>query len=348
MAPGRAAGSHDRHPLNEVPLALTMGDPAGIGPEIALKAWNALRTRDTARFAVIGDPEALARSAHALGFQKPRTIETLRDAVRRFADRLPVLPVERAGTDPGQATVSAIERAVAAALAGEAGGVVTNPVSKAALYAAGFGFPGHTEYIDHLSRSAEASGPRGPVMMLAAPELRTALVTIHLPLRDAIAAITIERIDHVARVVHHALKRDFNVADPRLAVAGLNPHAGEGGALGREETEIVAPAIEALNADGIAATGPHPPDTMFHAEARAKYDAAICLYHDQGLIPVKTLNFHGGVNATLGLPIVRTSPDHGVAYDIAGKGIARADSLIAAIRLAGEMAHHRARTDGRA
>ncbi|PWE17343.1 4-hydroxythreonine-4-phosphate dehydrogenase PdxA [Marinicauda salina] len=334
--------------MNDAPLALTMGDPAGIGPEIALKAWNALRARREACFAVTGDPDAMARAARALDLTAPQVIAHMREAAAAFPERLPVLPVQDASASPEAATIAAIERAVELALSGEAGGVVTNPVSKAALYAAGFTFPGHTEFIDHLTRSAGTSGPRGPVMMLAAPELKTALVTIHLPLREAIAAITTERIIHVARVVQQALTRDFGLAEPRLAVAGLNPHAGEGGALGREEIEIVAPAIEALVAEGVAATGPHPPDTMFHAEARAKYDAAICLYHDQGLIPVKTLNFHGGVNVTLGLPIVRTSPDHGVAYDIAGEGIARADSLIAAIRMAGEMAHNRARADDNA
>jgi len=220
--------------------------------------------------------------------------------------------------------------------------VVTAPIAKAPLYAAGFGFPGHTEFLAELTADVPFAGTRGPVMMLTAKDLRAALVTIHEPLSAVPALVTGERVRRVVRVVHEALRRDFGIAAPRLALAALNPHAGEGGAMGREEIEILAPAAADLRAGGIAVTDPLPADTMFHEEARRAYDAAICLYHDQALIPVKTLDFWGGVNVTLGLPVVRTSPDHGTGFDIAGKGVARADSLIAAIRLAGEMAAARA------
>lgn len=333
--------------MRRPPLAVTLGDPAGIGPEITLKAWAALKDRRHS-FVAYADPDQLGAVAESLNLPCPRVC-TPQDADAVFAEALPVNPVRlpvpaRPGhpeADNAPGVIASIERAVADTLAGRTGGVVTSPISKAVLYERGFQFPGHTEFVAHLTREAAWAGPRGPVMMLAAPELKTVLVTIHMALADAIAAITAETIVHTARVTLAALKRDFALAAPRLAIAGLNPHAGEGGALGREDIEIVAPAVETLRAEGHHVTGPLPPDTMFHAEARARYDAAVCLYHDQGLIPVKTLNFHGGVNATLGLPVVRTSPDHGTAFDIAGKGIARADSLIAAISLASTMAENR-------
>ncbi|NBW14590.1 MAG: 4-hydroxythreonine-4-phosphate dehydrogenase PdxA, partial [Caulobacteraceae bacterium] len=219
----------------------------------------------------------------------------------------------------------------------------TAPIAKAPLYAAGFRFPGHTEFIAELTADAPFAGTRGPVMMLTAKDLRACLVTIHVALDQVPQLVTGERVIRTARVVHEAMKRDFGIARPRLALAALNPHAGEGGALGLQEIEVLAPAVEALRAEGVTITDPRPADTMFHDEARATYDAAVCLYHDQALIPVKTLDFWGGVNATLGLPIVRTSPDHGTGFDIAGKGIARPDSLIAAIRLAAEMAAARSK-----
>lgn len=333
--------------MKRAPLAVTLGDPAGIGPEITLKAWAALKDRRHS-FIAYADPGQLSALAARMNLPAPHVCEP-EDAVHVFASALPVRSVcLRETANPGRpdgqnapAIIASIEQAVADSLAGRAGGVVTNPISKSVLYQHGFSFPGHTEFVAHLTRKAPWDGPRGPVMMLAAPELKTVLVTIHLGLRAALDALSTEAIVHTGRVTLGALKRDFGLASPRLAVAGLNPHAGEGGALGREDIEIVAPAVEALRAEGHHVTGPMPPDTMFHAEARAGYDAAVCLYHDQGLIPVKTLNFHGGVNATLGLPIVRTSPDHGTAFDIAGKGIARADSLIAAIRLASTMAENR-------
>jgi 4-hydroxythreonine-4-phosphate dehydrogenase len=261
-----------------------------------------------------------------------------------FGEALPVMPV--GGTpratpgqpDPADAAlvVRAIDVAVAEVNAGRAAAVVTNPINKDALYRAGFRHPGHTEYL------AELAGSDTPaVMMLASPQLRVVPVTIHLALRRAVAELSVVAIVHAGRVTHAALRRDFAISAPILAVAGLNPHAGEGGALGREDIDIVAPAIAALRAEGIDARGPHAADTMFHAEARRGYDAAICMYHDQALIPIKTLDFDGGVNVTLGLPFIRTSPDHGTAFGIAGQGVARPDSLIAALRLAADMATRR-------
>jgi 4-hydroxythreonine-4-phosphate dehydrogenase len=323
------------------PLAVTMGDPAGVGPEITRAAWSALRQSGPAFF-VIGDPALYGDEAAPIGSPQ--------EAASLFPGKLPVLPLSlaeaaQAGQPSGanaDAVITAIEQAVALAADGQAGGVVTNPIAKSVLYSAGFAHPGHTEFVATLTGDLPFDGPRGPVMMLAGDKLRVALVSIHQPLREAIAGLTIDAIAHTARITHDALKRDFGIAAPRLALAGLNPHAGEGGALGREEIDIVAPAADLLRADGIDITGPLPPDAMFHEEARAKYDAAICLYHDQGLIPFKALDFWGGVNVTLGLPIIRTSPDHGTGFDIAGQGQARADSLVAAIRLAAGMAARRA------
>jgi 4-hydroxythreonine-4-phosphate dehydrogenase len=279
-----------------------------------------------------------------------RPIDKLGDAADVFASALPVLPLRlaapaRAGQPDGAnapAVVGSIERAVALALAGDAGGVVTNPINKAALYAAGFRHPGHTEFL------AELTGvPGREVMMLASPMLRPTLrvvpVSVHVSLRQAVDSLSTAAIVAVGRTTAAALRRDFGVAAPRLAVAGLNPHAGEGGALGAEDAALVAPAIALLREGGIDATGPWPPDTMFTPAARARYDAALCMYHDQALIPLKTLDMEGGVNVTLGLPIVRTSPDHGTAYDIAGKGVASPASLIAALRLAAELAARRAK-----
>ena len=326
--------------MTRAPLALTLGDPDGVGPEISLKAWRDLRHDDTP-FALFADPDQIGSMASRLGLPAPICVESPAQAVAVFPDTLPVIALT-ASSNPADAAIRSIDAAVAATLAGAFSGVATNPVSKSVLYEAGFRFPGHTEYIAHLSADAPMPGARGPVMMLAGGGLRCALVTIHQPLRQAIEALTPEAVIRTATVAAQALARDFAIDEPRLAIAGLNPHAGEGGALGREEIDILAPAIAALKAMGHDIIGPLPPDTMFHAEARTDYDAAICLYHDQGLIPVKTLDFHGGVNATLGLPLIRTSPDHGTAFDIAGKGIARPDSLIAAIKLAAELAANRA------
>ena len=227
------------------------------------------------------------------------------------------------------------------ALSGQVGGLITAPIAKAPLYEAGFGYPGHTEFVAALTAGVAQAGPRGPVMMLTAADLRTVLVTIHTPLAQAIRDLTTDRIVDIARVTDRALTQDFGVARPRLALAGLNPHAGEGGKLGREEIDIVAPAAARLRAEGIDCSDPKPADTLFHPQARAGYDAVVCLYHDQALIPVKTIDFWGGVNITLGLPIVRTSPDHGTGFDLAGRGVANAESMIAAIRAAADIAARR-------
>jgi 4-hydroxythreonine-4-phosphate dehydrogenase len=315
-------------------LAVSMGDPAGIGLEIAAKAWA---QGAVPPFFLIGDADALARAAARAGVDL--AIAALDDPLHAsdlFAQALPVLhrplaaPEAPGRADPANAAaiVAAIKDGVEQVRAGAARGLVTLPIAKAALYRAGFAFPGHTEYLAALCGGARA------VMMLAAPGLRVALATIHTPLKDAPGKLSAAEIVAIGQVVASALRQDFRINRPRLAVAGLNPHAGEDGEIGREELEIIAPAIAALRAEGIAATGPHPADTMFAAHNRSGYDAALCMYHDQGLIPLKMLDFWGGVNITLGLPIVRTSPDHGVAYDIAGTGKARPDSFIAALKAA--------------
>ena len=331
------------------PLALTLGDPAGVGPEIVVKAWNALR-RDGPPFLVVGDAQSLA-SASAAGASILRKIVAPAEALACFADALPVLDLPlRSPVVSGQPSAATapsiiqwIETAVGLALSGKVTGVVTAPIAKAPLYDAGFRFPGHTEFLGELTAAISFDGARGPVMMLIAGDLRVALVTVHAPLAAVPGLLTTEAIINTARVTAQALQRDFGIARPRLVVAGLNPHAGEGGGIGREEIEIVAPAVRALEDLGIDVTGPHPADSLFPEVMRARYDAAICLYHDQALIPVKMLDFWGGVNVTLGLPIIRTSPDHGTAFDIAGRGLARPDSLIAAIRLADQLARTRAR-----
>jgi 4-hydroxythreonine-4-phosphate dehydrogenase len=235
-----------------------------------------------------------------------------------------------------------IETGAGLALSGAVAGLVTAPIAKAPLYDAGFAFPGHTEFLAELTHVGERQPPHGPIMMLAARDLRAALVTIHTPLSAVSAALSVEAIVNAGLVTVEALRKDFGIAVPRLAVAALNPHAGEGGALGGEEAAIIEPAVRALRELGVEVRGPAPADSLFHAEARATYDAVLCMYHDQALIPVKMLDFWAGVNITLGLPIVRTSPDHGTGFDIAGRGLARADSLIAAIRLAAEIADRRA------
>jgi 4-hydroxythreonine-4-phosphate dehydrogenase len=320
------------------PLAMTMGDPAGIGPELALAAWRD-RT-PTAPFVVFAASSLLAAAARRVGFTA-RIIETdPAGAAAAFSNGLPVVPLKSAVEDaPGRpsaanaaATIESIERAVEAVHQGQARAVVTNPIAKAALYQAGFKYPGHTEYLGALAKAWGA--PAFPVMMIWSEALKVVPVTIHIPLADAPKALTAELIIRTARVVDGDLRTRFGVARPRLAVAGLNPHAGEGGAMGREEITIIKPAIEALKAERIDVVGPLPADTMFHPKARARYDVALAMYHDQGLIPVKTLAFDEGVNVTLGLPFVRTSPDHGTAFDIAGKGLANPASLIAALKLA--------------
>ncbi len=313
-----------------------MGDPAGIGGEIAAKAWRGLAGSGP-QFAIIADPFWIG------GLDVPMSVIQRMDQVADvFGSALPVLSlslpeIARPGVpDPANApaVIASIERAVQLVQAGEAGAVVTNPISKAVLYQAGFPHPGHTEFLGELTGGT-------PVMMLACPQLRVVPVTIHVSLRRALEGVTTDAIVSVARATHAALRRDFGIASPRLAVAGLNPHAGEDGAMGTEEIQVIKPAIEALKAEGIVAMGPYPPDTMFTDAARPTYDAAICMYHDQALIPLKTLDMAGGVNVTLGLPIIRTSPDHGTAFGIAGQGVADPASLIAAIRMASELAARR-------
>ncbi len=309
-----------------------MGDPAGIGPEIAVKAWQALRHEGPA-FVLIADPDCL-----------PPEVPTTGEA-RLFAQALPVVPVAlaaavRAGhpdTANAGAVIESIRLAVEMSRSSRARGVVTNPIAKSVLQDAGFPHPGHTEFL------AELTGCAGrEIMMLASPMLRVVPVTIHLSLRAALDALSVEGIVSAARTTAAALARDFGLARPRLAIAGLNPHAGEDGHMGREEITLIRPAMEILRSEGFDVSGPWPPDTMFTPQARRAYDAAICMYHDQALIPLKTLDMSGGVNVTLGLPIVRTSPDHGTAFDIAGQDRADPASLIAAIRLADAIATQRA------
>ena len=329
--------------MTRLPLAVTMGEPAGVGGELSLKAWLA-RGASTRPFFAIDDPVRLAALAGKLGLAVPvREIARPAEAAAVFATALPVLRVSlkvpaRAGQpDPANAapTLEAIERAVRFSQAGEIAGFATNPIQKKTLQDAGFKHPGHTEFL------AELAGGTDVAMMLACPGLRVVPVTIHLSLADAVHALTPEVIVRAGRVTAAGLKALFGIERPRLVVAALNPHAGEQGAMGDEESRIIAPAIAALKAEGIEVRGPLPADTLFHPAARATYDAALCMYHDQALIPIKTIDFSGGVNVTLGLPFVRTSPDHGTALDIAGTGRADPASLIAALAMADDMARRR-------
>ncbi|MBZ9674933.1 4-hydroxythreonine-4-phosphate dehydrogenase PdxA [Mesorhizobium sp. ES1-1] len=326
-------------------LALSAGDPSGIGPEIAVAAYMARDTAGLPPFYLLADPALIASRARRLGISLPIVETTSAEAAQVFARALPVVALAARCVDsPGlpqpvnaAATIEAIHRAVADCLAGAAAAVVTCPIAKKPLYDAGFRFPGHTEYLAHLA--ARHCGVEAmPVMMLAGPDLRTVPVTIHIALAEVPKALTTELIVATARITATDLISRFGIAGPRLAIAGLNPHAGEGGAMGLEDERIVRPAVDILRAEGIDAFGPLPADTLFHARARAGYDVALCMYHDQALIPAKALAFDEAVNVTLGLPFVRTSPDHGTAFDIAGKGLARADSLIAALKLARQLA----------
>jgi 4-hydroxythreonine-4-phosphate dehydrogenase len=333
------ATARARRPL----LAMTLGDPAGIGPELALRAWLR-RAEIGAPFFVIADPAALRESARRLALDVPIATLTPAEAVQAFDRALPVVALSvGAAATPGQAdsafaraTIESIERAVGYVRSGEASAVVTNPIAKHVLYDAGFEFPGHTEFLGELARQWGQGSQ--PVMLLWSNTLCVAPVTIHIALADVPRALTRELIVSTARIVAADMRKRFGLANPRLAVAGLNPHAGEGGAIGREEIEIIAPAVAQLRDEGLDVSGPHPADTMFHEAARRRYDVALTMYHDQGLIPIKTLAFDTGVNVTLGLPFVRTSPDHGVAFDIAGKGLANPASLIEAAKLAARLA----------
>jgi 4-hydroxythreonine-4-phosphate dehydrogenase len=328
----------------ERPLALTLGEPAGIGPDLALSVWAKRAEIELPPFYLIADPDFLARRAKRLGLDVAVAAVAPQEAAATFSRALPVAPLGLAVTaEPGQpdatsapAAIAAIRRAVDDVLTQRAAAVVTNPVAKNVLYRSGFAEPGHTEFLARLA--TEATGqPLHPVMMLWAPELAVVPVTIHLPLRDVPGRLNTDLIARTGQIVARDLSARFGIARPRLAIAGLNPHAGEGGTLGGEDAAVVAPAVERLKAEGISARGPVPADTLFNPEARATYDAALCMYHDQALIPIKTLAFDHAVNVTLGLPFVRTSPDHGTAFDIAGTGRADPSSLIAALRLAARL-----------
>jgi 4-hydroxythreonine-4-phosphate dehydrogenase len=326
------------------PLALTLGEPAGIGPDITLKAWLRKEELKLPPFYLLGDHDFIARRARALGLDIRLADVSADGAAAAFPRALPVVSTGHPATaEPGRpddrsadAALASIRQAVSDVAAGRASAVVTNPIAKGVLYRAGFRHPGHTEYLAELAAS-NGHVPQ-PVMMLWSPALAVVPVTIHVSVREALAQLTTGLIVSTARIVAAELKSRFGLARPRLAVSGLNPHAGEDGTLGTEEATIVAPAVEILRGDGIDVRGPLPADTMFHAAARQTYDCAICMYHDQALIPIKTLAFDDAVNVTLGLPFVRTSPDHGTAFDIAGTGRANPASLIAALRLAERMA----------
>ncbi len=328
-----------------LPLALTMGDPAGIGPDITLLAYQRRQEAGLPAFALLGHSDVLRERARRLGLTVAvEAVPDMAAAKSAFARALPVIetgpdcPAEPGVPDArnAAATIAAIDGAVALVSSGQAAAVVTNPIAKHVLHEAGFSHPGHTEYLAEL---AAAGGPAPlPVMMLWSPALAVVPVTIHVALRAVPDLLTTDLIVRTARIVARDLQGRFGIASPRLALAGLNPHAGENGAMGHEDQAVVRPAVEQLAAEGIRVTGPHPADTLFHAAARERYDAALCMYHDQALIPIKTIAFDEAVNVTLGLPFVRTSPDHGTAFDIAGTGAARPDSLMAAMRLAARMA----------
>ncbi|ASV86366.1 4-hydroxythreonine-4-phosphate dehydrogenase PdxA [Ochrobactrum quorumnocens] len=333
------------------PLAVSIGDPSGVGADVALSAWLRRTELSLPPFMLIADPKQLAARAQHLGLTVPiATIEASAEAADIFNDKLPVLPLVNAHKEsPGRplpenaaGVIEAIERAVALTLRGETSAIVTCPIAKKPLYDAGFKHPGHTEFLAELA-SQHLGRTVIPVMMLAGPELRAVPVTIHIPLVEVPRVLTKDDILEVAYITAQELTDRFGIAAPRIAISGLNPHAGEGGALGKEDDAIIRPAVEKLQRKGINAWGPLPADTMFHAPARSTYDVAICMYHDQALIPAKALAFDETVNVTLGLPFIRTSPDHGTAFDIAGKGIARPDSFIASIRLAQELAENQAR-----
>jgi 4-hydroxythreonine-4-phosphate dehydrogenase len=326
------------------PLALTLGEPAGIGPDITLAAWRRRSELALPPFYVLGDPTFLEQRARRLALDIPIAAVEPAAAAAAFRTALPVVDIGiNITAEPGRpdessapAALAAIDRAIADIGAGVAAAIVTNPVAKAVLYRSGFAEPGHTEYLAKLAQMSSGK-PVHPVMMLWSPELAVVPVTIHLPLKEVVARLSADLIVQTGRIVAHDLIARFGIARPRLVVAGLNPHAGEEGALGTEDLAMVRPAVERLQAEGIDARGPLPADTLFHAAARASYDAALAMYHDQALIPIKTLAFDHAVNVTLGLPFVRTSPDHGTAFDIAGSGRADPSSLIAAIFLAARL-----------
>lgn len=325
------------------PLLLTQGDPAGIGPELALRAWLRRSEAGPVPFALLTDAEFLAKVAASFGWNVPIRVVAPAETASVFDKALPVVPLaSKVSAEPGRpdpanarSVIESIETAVALVSSGVGAAVVTNPIAKHVLYEAGFEHPGHTEFLAALA--ARGGVVPHPVMMLWSEQLAVVPVTVHISLASVPSALTTDLIVRTGRIVARELRDRFGVAHPRLAVAGLNPHAGESGAMGHEDEDVIAPAIRTLQAEGIEAAGPLPADTMFHARARSRYDAALAMYHDQALIPIKTIAFDEAVNVTLGLPFVRTSPDHGTAFDIAGKGIARPDSLLAALRLAARL-----------
>jgi len=327
-----------------LPLVLSSGDPSGIGLEIAFKAWQNRVAHDLPPFFILADPDVAQARADLLGFDMPLHITDENVLAAQFEDALPLLPLKNRQQDkPGQpltinaaGTIEAIERAVSLVMRGLAGAFVTCPIAKKPLYDAGFCYPGHTEFLAHLAWKITGRKVK-PVMMLAGPELRTVPVTVHTALRHVPDKLNTGLVIETARITAGDLREKFGIAKPRLAVAGLNPHAGEGGTIGQEEETIIRPAIGILQQEGIDAQGPFPADTLFHIHARKTYDAALCMYHDQALIPVKTVGFDKTVNITLGLPFIRTSPDHGTAFDIARQGIASPDSLIAAIHMGNKL-----------
>jgi len=328
--------------VTATPLCVTQGDPSGIGPDIALTVFA---RGEKPPFFLLADPDLLRRRAAQLGLDIQIAECAPEQASEIFGRALPVVPLRnRAQGTPGQpdpadapSTIEAIERAVALVHEGRARAIVTNPIAKSVLYAAGFKHPGHTEFLGELAAEKFGVAAR-PVMMIWSRELAVVPATIHIPLSAVPSALREDDLVDIGRIVAAALSQNFGISQPRVAFCGLNPHAGEDGAMGREDAEIVAPAVQKLVSEGFDATGPHPADTLFHAEARATYDAAIGMYHDQVLIPAKTLAFDTGVNVTLGLPFIRTSPDHGTAFSLAGTGRARASSLAEAIVLADRMA----------
>ena len=335
-----------------LPLIVSTGEPSGIGPDILLKVWSGLQSgeiEDVGVFAIVGDPAILSQRAKMLGIDfESQICKTPAEVLNVFAttDALPVIPLANKlhglpatpNSQDSAGIVESIETAVSWIKDRKARAVVTLPINKKSLYDAGFEYPGHTEFLGTLCEKwTDGLSPARPVMMLAGPDLRAVPVTIHIPLKDVPSQLTTQDILETIRITDHDLKSRLGIRTPRIAVTGLNPHAGEGGALGVEDEAIIVPAIEQLKAEGINCWGPLPADTMFHAAARATYDAAVCMYHDQALIPAKALAFDDSVNVTLGLPIVRTSPDHGTAFDIAGTGKANPASFIAALRMADKM-----------
>ncbi|MFZ0068478.1 MAG: 4-hydroxythreonine-4-phosphate dehydrogenase PdxA [Pseudolabrys sp.] len=327
-----------------LPLALTLGEPAGIGPDLTIQLWRRRVELRLPAFYLIADPEFIRQRARVLGVDVTLNVVTPAQAAKTFPRALPIVALDTSVTaSPGApdassapAAIASIRRAVADVLAGNAAAVVTNPVAKNVLYRSGFAEPGHTEFLAKLVQEATGKSAR-PVMMLWSPELAVVPVTIHLPFKDVVTQLTSDLVVETGQIVARDLTARFGISRPRIVVAGLNPHAGEEGALGEEDGAVVAPAVKRLQAEGIDAIGPLPADSLFHERARATYDVALCMYHDQALIPIKTLAFDHAVNVTLGLPFVRTSPDHGTAFDIAGTGSADPSSLVAALTLAARL-----------